>query len=52
MQMAVACTIFWSVDIPFPCHATHASFSGLSVTVRSAAEDGGGMPHFLVFLSP
>ena len=52
--MAMTRTIFWSF-----CHCEisrgrwrwHGPFTDLSVTVTSAAADGGGMDQFLVFLS-
>ena len=54
-RIAVAWTIFWSF-----CHREvfrvlrrcHGPFSGLSITVSSAAAYGGGVYHFLAFLSP
>ena len=53
--MAVAFTIYWSFCHRDVCRSLwqwHSPFSGLSVTMRSAAAYGGGMDHFMVFLSP
>ena len=54
-RMAVAWTILWSFCHREDCTGGwlwHGAFSGLSVTVRSAVVDDGGIDHFVVFLSP
>ena len=54
-RMTVAWTIFWSFGHYEDYHGRwrwHGQFFGLSVTIRSAAADDGGMDHFLLFLSP
>ena len=52
--MVVTWTILWSFcyhEVSRGERRCHGPFSGLSVTVRSAAADGNGMAYFLIFLS-
>ena len=55
LGIAVAWMILWSFCHREVCRdgwQSHGPFSDLSVTVRSAATDGGGIDHFLVFVPP